>query len=155
VNDPKREAAALRRLADFIDDDLLRDEYPIELVDEELRAQGMDPEEIGRRGEAFVRDLLEKKRNEMHAEALAKVAPLEARARAARAKAPRSRASMLARIHRAERDPRFAGQVAVAFRGRKPEEPSDEELAAIVAKLEALGVLSADDDDGSNESGAK
>jgi hypothetical protein len=58
---------------------------------------------------------------------------------------------MLARIRRAEQSPRFAGQVAVAFRGRKPEEPSDDELAAIVVNLEALGVLSPNDDDKGGE----
>ena len=47
----------LRRILAF-DEDLLREDYPRELVEAELREAGLDPEEVGRRGEAFVKNLM-------------------------------------------------------------------------------------------------
>lgn len=40
------------------DEDLLRDDYPRHLVEAELRDAGLDPEDVGRRGEAFVKKLM-------------------------------------------------------------------------------------------------
>lgn len=50
----------LRRILAF-DEDMLRDDYPRELVRAELREAGLDPDEVGRRGEAFVKKLLAEK----------------------------------------------------------------------------------------------
>jgi hypothetical protein len=147
MSDARKDVAALRRMLDALDEDVLEEEYPLELIEEEIRAAGGDPEAIGRRGAALAKELLDKRRRAFEAEALESVAELEKRAVLARARPVRSREHMLRRVRRAEADPRFAGQVAVAFRGRKPEEPTDEELATLVAKLEALGVLPPDDDD--------
>lgn len=49
--------ALLRRILAF-DDDLLRHDYPRELVRAELREAGLDPDAVGRRGEAFVKKLM-------------------------------------------------------------------------------------------------
>jgi hypothetical protein len=61
---------------------------------------------------------------------------LEARAAAPREKLPR--AELLARIERAQANPRLAEPVSVMFRNRKAEEAGDEELEALVVEIEAL-----------------
>jgi hypothetical protein len=55
TTDPEAQWRALRAIAG---DDMLDPDYPEELIDEELRKAGADPEEIGREGEAFVEKLL-------------------------------------------------------------------------------------------------
>lgn len=55
TTDPEAQWRVLRTIAR---EDMLDPDYPGELIDEELRRAGADPEEIGREGEAFVNKLL-------------------------------------------------------------------------------------------------
>jgi hypothetical protein len=55
TNDPEAQWRALRAIAR---DDMLAPDYPEELLDEELREAGADPDELGRHGEEFVKKLL-------------------------------------------------------------------------------------------------
>jgi hypothetical protein len=48
------DAAFLAALVESLADDVLDPEYPIEWVDEDLRAMGVDPEEVAKRGVQFV-----------------------------------------------------------------------------------------------------
>jgi hypothetical protein len=142
--DPRDLLRALERIAL----DPLDPEYPKELVDEDLREMGEDPDDVGRRGAALAAKLLAERREALRRESVAGVAPLAERLAHARAR-PKdqnraSRAEMLERIAHAEADPRYQGQFAAAARGRRPDEPTDEELAAICEKLEALGILPAE-----------
>lgn len=139
-------AEVLRRMMKSLEEDDLNEDLPIEEVRADLREMGVDPDELGKRGAAFAKALLEKRREALHEDAVASVAPLEARLAKARARPRGAREEMLARIERARRDPRATAPIAVAFRGRAPEEPSDEELATLCEKLEALGVIEPGDD---------
>lgn len=144
---PKDAAKVLRDMLDSLDNDVLDPDYPIEWVDEDLRAMGADPERIGREGAAFAKALLEKRRLAWQAEALAGVAPLQESAEKARRAKPRERSILLALLEKLTADVRYSGQVAVAFRGRKPAEASDEELAAVEANLVALGIIPPNDEE--------
>jgi hypothetical protein len=146
MSDDKRDARVVMRAIERIAEDVLDPEYPKELLDEELREMGLDPEGVGRRGADLAQRLLAERREALRKEAVASATPLAQRLEAARARPPQTRQQMLDRIARAEADPRFAGQIAVAARGRRPDEPTDEELAAMCATLEALGVLPPDGD---------
>lgn len=55
------EAAARLRLLEVRAAEVLEPDYPIELVDQELREAGGDPEAIGKRGVALVEKLLAKR----------------------------------------------------------------------------------------------
>lgn len=54
----------LNELRESLATDVLREDYPIELVEESLRAAGGDPEAIGRRGAALVEGMLAGRRGE-------------------------------------------------------------------------------------------
>lgn len=56
------EAGARLRLLELRAGEVLEPDYPIELVDAELRDAGGDPEAIGKRGAALVESLLAKRR---------------------------------------------------------------------------------------------
>lgn len=56
------EAAARLRLLEVRTSEVLEPDYPIELVDAELREAGGDPDAIGKRGAALVNALLAKRR---------------------------------------------------------------------------------------------
>jgi hypothetical protein len=145
--DPKpRDPRDVLRAIEAIAEDVLDADYPEELVDAELREAGLDPVEVARRGSELAARLLAEQRAALRSEAIAEVAPLAARVEAARARPRRTRQEMLDRIARVKDDPRFAGQIAVAARGRRPDEPTDDELAATCAALEALGILPPDGD---------
>ncbi len=149
MNDDKKDPRAVLRAIERIAADVLDPRVP----DGPPRRGsfsarwGSTPTRLGRRGA----DLAEKLSSQRGARRSARrpsahAAPLAERVEAARGKPRRTRQEMLDRIARAEADPRFAGQIAVAARGRLPEEPTDEELAAMIATLDALGILPPDGD---------
>ena len=109
----------------------------------EVRELGGDPDAIGKRGADFV------KREMDRLEALRvfqeKTAARLAAALAAAEKAPKTpalpRKELLALIDRAMKNPRFAQPMAMAFKKRKREEASDEELRTFldrIAEIEAI-----------------
>lgn len=57
-----RAPRSLEELRESLEADVLDPEYPIEMVEEELRAAGLDPEKIGAEGEAIARDALAKRK---------------------------------------------------------------------------------------------
>jgi hypothetical protein len=84
---------------------------------------------------------LAQRRAALREEAVLQATPLAARVRAAGGRPQRTRQEMLDRIARAEADPRFAGRIAAAAHGRRPDEPTDAELRALYETLVALGVI--------------
>ena len=56
----KREAFTLEHMIECLAADMLDPEYPMELIKQELRDAGLDPEEVGRRGEELVAELRKK-----------------------------------------------------------------------------------------------
>jgi hypothetical protein len=130
-------------LASF-EEDPLRDDYPDELVDEDLRAAGMDPAVIRAEGAALGEALLEQRRQAWRKKAKDELT----RAREIAAGAPRiprePRSALLERLAAVQRNPRYTGHVTAMFRGRPVEELTDEDLAGL---LEELGILERIDDD--------
>jgi hypothetical protein len=136
----KRAPREILRAIDQSAEDVLDPDYPEELVDDDLREMGLDPDAVGPRGAALAARLLAERREALRKEAIAAGAPLADRLTAAKAKPRRTREEMLARIAAADADPRYAGQLGHAARGRRPGEPTDDELAALCDKLDALGI---------------
>jgi hypothetical protein len=133
-----------------VDRDPMRPETPAEVVDEELRAAGGDPDRIRSEGVAFVNGLIEKRRK---AETDRRREDLAER-RAAAARAPRisreSRDDLLAMFAAVQKNPRWAGQVSAMFRKRTVAEVSNEELATLLEEIEGAR-LAAGDDDGEDD----
>jgi hypothetical protein len=124
-------------MLESIAQDPLRPETPSELVDEELRAAGGDPQRIRAEGAAFAKALLEQRREILNARARE---DLERR-RAAAAKAPRipreSRDDLLAMLAAVQKNPRYSGQVTAMFRNKKLSEATNEEIAVLLEEIEA------------------
>lgn len=121
-----------------------------EEVDRELEGAGLDPAAVRVQGEALVAKLRER-----HArlgwqagarEKLDRVREIAQQRRGKYASLPR--AVLLARIAAAKNDARFAGQVAMMFHKRGEGESSDEDLAEILEKLDVLGAIADDEDEG-------
>jgi hypothetical protein len=123
----------LERIATISDADL----------DAEVRALGGDPTGIRNRGAAFA--LGEIARIEKREKSQKQATERLTRALEARDKAPKTpalpRAELLARIELAMKRPNFAQPMKMAFKKRKREEASDEELRSLldaIAELEAI-----------------
>ena len=141
----KKHPRALEEMLSSVDRDPMRPETPSELVDEELRAAGGDPERIRAEGVSFVDALLEKRRKTQR-DRLRE--GLDAR-RAAASRAPHisreSRDDLLAMLTAAQQNPRWAGQVSAMFRKRAVAEVSNEELATLLEEIEAARLAEGDD----------
>jgi hypothetical protein len=140
----------LERMLRSIAEDPLRPETPPEVVDDELRAAGGDPERIRAEGAAFAKQLLEKRR------AILKDRTREdlARRRAAAARAPHiprdSRDDLLAMLAAVQKNPRYAGRVTAMFRKRNLGDATNEELAVLLEEIEAARLLDDKDDEDPN-----
>ncbi len=134
-NDGRR-ASAWERLCELADQDL-GEETPAEVA-RGIREAGGDPEAIAARGKAFAAELLAKRaRLGWRAQARARLDSARALADAMPSRRGLPRAELLARIEAL----RGASRVVVAYRGRKPEEASDDELAALLEELELAAKL--------------
>jgi hypothetical protein len=113
-------------------------------VDAEIRGAGGDPEGIASRAEAFVAKLKEKRRAEWEASARDKLdaarsvlSKREARPGVAKTRGL-TRQELIERIEAARNDPRYTQKIAVAFRDRKLDESTDEQLEAMLDSIEDL-----------------
>jgi len=147
VTDPKKRTPS--ELLDAIHDMHLDDELEriAALSDDEvageIRELGGDPDAIGQRGADFVKAQMAriKARTEFDEKAAARIST----ALGAADKAPKTpalpRKELLAMIDRAMKQPRFAQPIAMAFKKRKREAASDEELRTLldrIAQIEAI-----------------
>ncbi len=128
--------------------DPLRPETPSDVVDEELRAAGGDPERIRRDGGDLAALLLERRRTILKERAKADLAERRARAESAPRISRDSRDELLRRLAAFEADPRYGGQVSAMFRNRPPAEASNEEVATLLEEIEAARLAEGDDDEG-------
>jgi len=128
---------ALAKMEESVARDPLRPETPAELVDEELREAGGDPERIRRDGGDLAKLLLERRRTILRDRAKADLGARREKAERA-PRIPRdSREFLLRRIAEIERDPRYGGQVTAMFRNRAIAETSNDELATLLEEIEA------------------
>lgn len=139
----RKSPQSLAELEDLLDEDVLFG--PIELVHEELRSAGMDPARVGARAAEIVREARERQRKAWRTKAQARLSR-GARLSTRRANMPTDRDGLLREIAAARSDPRHAAQVEMAFRDRRPEEASVEELAGLLEDIWMLDDLQQGDE---------
>jgi hypothetical protein len=128
-------------------------------VDAELRAGGADPEAIGRRGAALAEFMLAQHDQDWQTRAKDRQARMKKKAGDWPDFGAMPRPELMARVQAARGDARFASApVVVAFRKRKNEEASEQELREILEEIEVLKRLADgahdEGDEGSGGSGA-
>ncbi len=139
---PKRTDAEFLRVLEV--DDELSEDYPIELVDEALRAAEGDADAIAARGALFVESLKKKRRLAWQEEARAKIRSMKAfqEGRIARESTKGlTRDELLLRLERAHKDPRLGGQLAFAARNMEQVSKSDEALREELDQIELLAEM--------------
>ena len=147
ANTPKHQDEALELLRESLASDVLGDTVSSAEVDLELRVAGGDPAAIGAQGVALAQRLLEKRRLAWQETARKTIETHERGRQATPIRPLRSRQELLDEI--AARRVAFEQRglsVVTAFRKRKPEEASDEELAEFLDELEMLDAADGDDD---------
>ncbi len=143
----------LARLESSLARDPLSDDMPVEEVRDQLRDEGGDPEGIAARGAEIAALLLTRQRLSWMDTARTK---REARAKrlGGMKRLPRSpRTEELGKIQSARGDPKLSGTVEMAFRKRKPDDLSDDEVHDLLEEIEALRLISEDDKEGGGEEG--
>lgn len=128
-------------------DDPLDERVSSASVDEQLRAAGLDPDAIAKEGGSYVMNLQEGERLSWQKAATRKKEAFDGLAQARTNIGAMSQVEILARLNSLRSDPRLGPQIMTAFRKRKPEESSVEELKALLEDVEALRSLASDDDE--------
>lgn len=131
-----------------LDDDLLDFSLPEALVDEELKKIGIDPDDLAKRGGAFIVQVREEERLSWQKRAHERRSQLHSRASRVQTRVPAEmgRADLLTRLEELRAtDPSIGSAIMMAARKRKPEESSDDELRGLVAEMEALRAIEGDE----------
>jgi hypothetical protein len=132
-------------------EDMLDPQTPIEVVREYLQAAGGDPNEIGREGAIFARELIDRRRlawQEKARKRIARRAPLLERVGQL---ADMTKEQLVLRFNSLRSDPALGPQVAGAFHKRRAEESTEDELRTFLQEIETLRAIEAserDDEDG-------
>lgn len=129
-----------------LDEDLLEEDVPTELVETTLRQAGFDPGEVRRRGGAFVAELVKKRRLSWQERAQQRIDTMKAVARRT-LRVDLAGDELRAAVARARV---AAGQLNAAWRAHNDAEMSEDELRELLADLEAVVALRNPDDDDKN-----
>jgi len=127
-----------------LDDDLLDLRHPESIVEDELKALGIDPAALAKRALGLVASAKEEERLSWQEAAKKRRANLEALASAATTKVPSviDRQAILHRLDELRSNDSSVGTaIKMAARKRKPEESTDEELRALLEEMEALRAI--------------
>jgi hypothetical protein len=127
-----------------LDADLLDPGLPESVVDDELKALGVDPLALAKRASEFVAVVKEEERLSWLERTQQNRARLEALAAGSKANVPSDmgRRAMLLRLDELRRtDPNVGTAIKMAARKRKPEESTDDELRALLEEMEALRAI--------------
>lgn len=127
-----------------LDADLLDPGLPESVVDDELKALGVDPLALAKRASEFVAVVKEEERLSWLERAQQNRARLEALAAGSKANVPSDmgRQAMLLRLDELRKtDPNVGTAIKMAARKRKPEESTDDELRALLEEMEALRAI--------------
>lgn len=127
-----------------LDADLLDPGLPESVVDDELKALGVDPLALAKRASEFVAVVKEEERLSWQERAHQSRAQLEALAAGSKANVPSDmgRQAMLLRLDELRKtDPNVGTAIKMAARKRKPEESTDDELRALLEEMEALRAI--------------
>ena len=148
------EAEFLARLESSLAQDPLRADMPIEEVRTQLREMGADPSAINKRGADAAARLLAARRLSWMGAARAKRETMARVVGGMKSLPRRPRMEEMAMIDAVRAAPGLRGAVETAFRKRKPESLSDDEVHELLEEIEALRLLTEKkDDEGGGEEG--
>ena len=129
----------LDRLDASLAKDVLTEAYTQEEVVEAIRAAGGDPAALGQRGAELANQLLKERR--LSWKRAARQSLEEAQSASVEVDlGTLSRAELMEAIEEARKEPSLSGLVG-AFRKRKPEQASEEELRALISEMRTLGFI--------------
>lgn len=131
-----------------LDDDLLDPNMPEDLVIDEIKGMGLDPDDLKAKGTKIAAQLRDRERLSWQVRALESRRRLEARAACAQQVLPgMDRPALLARLDELRAaDSTLGGAIKMAARKRKPEESTDEELGALIEEMEMLRAMQDDEE---------
>jgi hypothetical protein len=133
------EQELLDRLDASLAGDALTEAYTQEEVAEAIKAAGGDPAALGQRGAELAKQLLKERRLSWRRPARQRLE--EAQSVSVEVNlATLSRGELLEAIEEARKEPSLGGLVG-AFRKRKPEQASEEELRALLSEMRTLGFI--------------
>ncbi|MFO0683941.1 MAG: hypothetical protein U0234_17950 [Sandaracinus sp.] len=129
---------------------------PSVVVDGALRAMGLDPAAVRARGRALGVTAMEKKRRGWMDEARARIEQMKTTAKATTDYLSMSKQMLLAELERWRQHPSVGGEVRAAFRNRRPEESSEDDLRSLLEEIERVAAMhdadgetpKSDDEDG-------
>jgi len=130
-----------------LDDELDLDVFdaPLDAVDAELAARGIDPDEAGAWGRALARERLEERRLAWRIAAQRRLQEALSRGtRAERPPLPKGREALLAMVESLRG--KMGSAAEIAFRKREPATADEEELEMLIEELLLLDELDSDED---------
>lgn len=133
------EQELLDRLDASLARDVLTEAYTQEEIAEAIKAAGGDPAAVGQRGAEVAKQLLKERRLDWQRTAKERLAETQV-ASIEPDLTSLSREELLEAFEEARREPSLSGLVG-AFRKRKPEQASAEELRALLSEIRTLGYI--------------
>ncbi len=131
-----------------LDRDLLDPATPTEVIDSAVGAIGLDPGSLRAEGRAFAAALLDEKRRGWMKVARQKIDSMRSRARSTTDFASMNKQMLLAELDRRRTHATAGGEIRAAFRDRKPEESSEDDLRALLEEMERVEAMGTDEGDG-------
>lgn len=119
-----------------LNDDLLDPDLPEDIVDEELRELGLDPNVIAKKGIEFINQRQERERLSWQTKARERAAHFEARTPKTKVPPNMDRQTILRRIDEIQKT--YPDTIKMAARNRRAEESSDEDLRGLLEDMEML-----------------
>jgi len=141
----KKDVVTLQKLQEDVASDVLTDAVSEMDVDRELREAGGDPDAITRRGLAVVEEMLERRRLAWQGAAAEKLKTVRSKSVGTRSNPQLSKAQLIERINALRSDSKLGAPIEAAFRKRKPEESTIDELTQLLDEMEMLRELADDD----------
>jgi hypothetical protein len=146
-----RTDAELWAALEALRDDPLDPAMPREVVDQALRGGGVDPDALRKKGAELVAKLREEHRLSWQTEARRRRDAMDRRATRAIVPPGMPRDEVLERLNDLRGNPKFGAPIMTAFRKRKLEESSDEDLRMLLEDIEELRALETADEGNDEE----
>ncbi len=124
-----------------LDRELLDPGVPTDVIDAAARSIGLDPHAVRAEGRALAAAAFERKRRGWMTAAREKIALLREKAKATTKYAEMGKQMLLEELERWRQHPAIGGEVRAAFRNRKPEESSEDDLRALLEEIERVAAM--------------
>lgn len=138
----------LWRAVQDLDRDLVDPATPTEVVDSAIRAIRLDPATLRAEGRALAAALLDEKRRAWMTAARQNIESMRTRARSTTDFSSMDKQMLLAELERWRAHPTAGGEIRAAFRNRKAEESSVEDLRSLLEEIERVAAMGTEEDDG-------